>query len=264
MLITSIIDIHNGVSFGYNGHILVQTVHMETSVSFIHTINNGIPVVSCACRGNRANGSIHIVCQRYRFFKVIGVPSGNILFPYNHRISCRRFRCPFSKDCSTFGNGMAELKLIARTCGIGVPSTEGVTITFHIRFLSQLRAISILTAQHKLGSVVGGALTVLVKHQPVAFGGIHAKHHIAANHNGGIVSIKSAILMTCNIRATVVHLPAQENVFHIARGIGHIHGIRGRSFRTGHWDQHIVGTNGRCAVIYIGYQEGTEGHGVEV
>ena len=235
---TVIIDIQNSIAFCFNFHILVKLLEMETSIGIVSSIYLSICIISTALLRYGTNVLSHSTRQRDGLFKIISITC-NILFPDDNGVGGGCVGNPLGVNGGVVRNLVSKRKLIAIGTGrIGVPTAERVTETSH--FAIGHRSLGHLSGTQELRCVVFAALAVLVKHQPVAFRGVYAKHHITRNGNRGAVFVCSTFCPTRNVATTRIGLPAQKGVVVVLRDIGHIHRIRHRGSWVTTRDQNLL------------------------
>ena len=130
---------------------------------------------------------------------------------------------PLGIDGRVVLDGATEVELVSGSAVlVRVPTGKGVagTLGCDARFLGWLAAL------HELGCVVGGILAVLVKDEPVTFGGIDREHHIAGQRERRTVWIAGTRRIVRDVRTSGAHVPAFEVLRGACRRVRHVDGIR--------------------------------------
>ena len=183
-----------------------------------------------------------------------------ILFPDNDRVISGSIRNPLGIDGGIFTKGLSELKLIRRVCSLvvrilhRVPTTESVTEADRCQEWKS----GDFPCLHKLRSVVGSVLTILVKHQPLAVRGESGKDDIACQIHIRVLRNRIRKFNGCvcrgNIGCSLYYVPTFKVLFRTCRRIGLEHRI-GR-FRHCRGEEHVVGSNTDTVLVKVGHHKG--------
>ena len=243
---------------------------MESGILLIDTIHAGVGIVA----GSLLADSIYIVahssfnCDRLR--EIVNITARNILFPDDDGVVGSCVRIPF---CVNISVGV-QLITENESCPSGVPSfcswrtkipsVKGVTVATH----NQCGFHRGLACPHKVGSLVGCSLTVLVVDQPVTFGDVNLEHHIATYCNAGAVGVNTAIVRMSNDISPIgrrVDFPSFEVVVVVIGCVRYIHRVTHRGCcRIGTVKHRPFGCNYGSLLVEICHVVALEQHGVEV
>ncbi len=209
-----IVKVQHRVAFRCNRHFLTfagfRQAESDVMAGIAETRTCGIiliTVVHGPIRDISANPAV------LNYFGILHVITGSIhiLCPEDDRIGSFRVGNPLRIDGNIIVQLIAKLKLI--TVGaflVRIPSAKGVSKADHILVVNRFSRY--FPGFSELRGIIGAALPIFIKDQPVAFRRFHGEGHITMDSDLFVVRVYLALCITVNVRSTIMDFPTQEGV----------------------------------------------------
>ena len=266
--ITIIVHVHDGRPFRNDGLVRIKGSTMETGISLLVPIHTNIPSLSRRSSGidvaavldDRIDRVANSPGQVHSFCKIISVTS-YLLLPDDDRVVSHGGRGPLGVDFDALIEGVAKDKLVPIGAGrIFIPTAKGVAKALHLAIgTGPLGDVSggILRAgagggrsgQDELGRVVGAALAVLVKDQPVTDGSIDGEGHVSGDGDDVAVVIAGALHIASDVGLALGNEPSLEVLLGGGGRIAHVDRIAARLLSLG--DRERSGALGDLVLVNI-------------
>ena len=200
---------------------------MEACILFVNTINTYVCVITSTSLYNCVDSLSNCTVQANSFLKVITI-SCKILSPDDNGIVRLCIWDPACIYSHLVGQCLVEVILCTARCLIGrrfvcKPSSECITIADHG---AVSRSGRFVTGVNELWSVVGSALSVFIKDEPMTCWCVDTESDIACNGDVSHILIFRAFFVSNDIATAFYNIPTFKVMCIILNGIPHIDRIR--------------------------------------